>query len=159
MFNKVTKGTMDIKIREAERKDVALIYEFIKEIAEFEKLGDEVKSSPEILEKTIFDSGVPIKVIFAEVDEIEVAFAVYYFNFSTFTGKPGLFLEDIFVKPGYRKNNIGKRLMEYLIDKAKQMGCGRMEWTALKWNPACDFYEQQFGAKPMDEWKIFRLSF
>jgi GNAT superfamily N-acetyltransferase len=150
---------MEIKIRKAERKDVALIYEFIKGIAEFEKLSDAVKSSPEILAKTIFDSGIPIKVIFAEVDNTEVAFAVYYFNFSTFTGKPGLFLEDLFVKPEYRKKGIGKMLMDYLIDEAKQMECGRMEWTALKWNPACDFYEEQFGAEPLDEWKIYRLSF
>ena len=114
---------MEITIREAERKDVALIYEFIKEIAEFEKLGDEVKSSPEILEKTIFDSGVPIKVIFAEVDEIEVAFAVYYFNFSTFTGKPGLFLEDIFVKPD-TENNIGKMLMDILSTKPNRWDAG-----------------------------------
>ena len=149
---------MEITIRKAVREDVTLLFEFIKGIAAFEKLDDLVKSSPEILEKTIFDSGLPIEAVFAVADNIEVAFAIYYFNFSTFTGKPGLFLEDLFVKPEYRKKGIGKKLMNYLIDEAIKRECGRMEWTALKWNPACDFYEEQFGAEPLDEWKIYRLS-
>lgn len=150
---------MDITLRKAERKDVGLLFDFIKGIAEYEKLGDKVKSSPEILEETIFDSGMPIEAVFAMADGLEVAFAIYYFNFSTFTGKPGLFLEDLFVKPGFRKIGIGKKLMDYLVVEAKERGCGRMEWTALKWNPACQFYEEQFGAEPLDEWKIYRLSF
>jgi len=150
---------MDITLRKAERKDVGLLFEFIKGIAEYEKLGDAVKSSPELLEETIFDSGMPIEAVFASVDDSEVAFAIYYFNFSTFTGKPGLFLEDLFVKPEFRKKGIGKKLMDYLVTEAKERGCGRMEWSALKWNPACQFYEEQFGAEPLDEWKIYRLSF
>ena len=150
---------MEIVIRKAVRNDAELLFEFIKGIAEFEELSDAVKSSPEILEKTIFDSGMPIEAIFAVADGVEIAFAIYYFNFSTFTGKLGLFLEDLFVKPEYRKKGIGKKLMDFVIDEAKRRGCGRMEWTALKWNPACDFYEQQFGAEPLDEWRIYRLSF
>ncbi len=149
---------MEITIRKAGREDATLLFEFVKEIAEYEKLSDAVKSSPEILEKTIFDSGMPIEAIFAVSGGVEVAFAIYYFNFSSFTGKPGLFLEDLIVKPEYRKKGIGKKLMDHLIEDAKDRGCGRMEWTALKWNPACDFYEEQFGAEPLNEWTIYRLT-
>lgn len=150
---------MSITIRKAERKDVSLLFSFIKDIAEFEKLGNSVITTPETLEKTIFDSNLPIEAVFAVADGKEVAFAIYYFNFSTFTGRKGLFLEDLFVKEEYREQGIGKKLMDHCIDIARQQNCGRMEWTALKWNPACKFYEEQFNATPLDEWVTYRLTF
>ena len=152
------KQMEEILIRKAKREDISILFDFIKDIAEFEKLSDEVISSKELLEKTIFDRDIPIEAIFAMVDGKEVAFAIYYYNFSTFTGKPGLHLEDLFVKSEYRNKGIGKKLMNYCIDVAKKRGCGRMEWTALKWNPACDFYEEQFNAEALDEWVTYRLT-
>ena len=152
------KQMEEILIRKAKREDISILFDFIKDIAEFEKLSDEVISSKELLEKTIFDSDIPIEAVFAMVDGKEVAFAIYYYNFSTFTGKPGLHLEDLFVKSEYRNRGIGKKIMNYCIDVAKEKGCGRMEWTALKWNPACDFYEEQFNAEALDEWVTYRLT-
>lgn len=145
--------------RQATREDIPLLLSFIKEIAEYEKLSDKVYATEQILENTLFDRGLPVEAVFATVEDKEVAFAIYYHNFSTFTGKPGFYLEDLFVREEYRKSGIGKALMNYCIDLARQRGCGRMEWSALKWNPACNFYEQQFHAVPLNEWVTYRIEF
>lgn len=143
--------------RFAERKDAALILEFIKGLAEYEKLSDEVVASPETLEEWIF-ARQKAEVIFALEDGVEVGFALFFHNFSTFLGRAGLYLEDLFVKPAYRGKGYGKGLLATLAKIALERGCGRLEWVCLDWNkPSIDFYKS-FGAVPMDDWTIYRVT-
>lgn len=143
--------------RFAERKDSALILEFIKGLAEYEKLSDEVVATPETLEEWIFERQ-KAEVIFALQDGVEVGFALFFHNFSTFLGRAGLYLEDLFVKPAYRGKGYGKGLLAALAKIALERGCGRLEWVCLDWNkPSIDFYKS-LGAVPMDDWTIYRVA-
>lgn len=143
--------------RFAERKDAALILEFIKALAEYERLSDEVVATPETLEEWIFDRQ-KAEVIFALEDGVEVGFALFFHNFSTFLGRAGLYLEDLFVKPAYRGKGYGKGLLAALAKIALERGCGRLEWVCLDWNkPSIDFY-RSLGAVPMDDWTIYRVA-
>lgn len=143
--------------RFAERKDAALILEFIKGLAEYEKLSDEVIATSETLEEWIFDRQ-KAEVIFALEDGVEVGFALFFHNFSTFLGRAGLYLEDLFVKPAYRGKGYGKGLLAALAKIALERGCGRLEWVCLDWNkPSIDFYKS-LGAMPMDDWTIYRVA-
>ena len=143
--------------RFAERKDTALILEFIKSLAEYEKLSDEVVATPETLEEWIFDRQ-KAEVIFALEDGVEVGFVLFFHNFSTFLGRAGLYLEDLFVKPVYRGRGYGKGLLATLAKIALERGCGRLEWVCLDWNkPSIDFYKS-LGAVPMDDWTIYRVT-
>lgn len=147
----------ELRIIPAEEKEIPEILYFIKKIAEYEKLSDEVTATEEILKKSLFGSKKFAEVLLAYYDKKPVGYAVYFYNFSTFTGKPGLYLEDIFVLPEMRGKKIGKALFEYLIKIAKENECGRFEWSVLNWNkPAIEFYKS-FGAVPMDGWTVFRL--
>jgi GNAT superfamily N-acetyltransferase len=147
----------ELKIIRAEEKDIPTILFFIKKIAEYEKLSGEVTATEEILKNSLFGTNKFAEVLLAYYDEKPVGYAVYFYNFSTFTGKPGLYLEDIFVLPEIRGKKIGKALFEYLIKIAKEKECGRFEWSVLNWNkPAIEFYKS-FGAVPMDGWTVFRL--
>ena len=143
-------------IRKAERQDVPLLLEFIKGIARYEKMEDEVIASPDVLEREMFDEH-RAEAIFAVVDGSEVGFALYFYNFSTFIGHSGLYLEDLFVWPEYRGKGYGKALLLHLVKIAHEHHCGRMEWTCLNWNqPSIDFY-LSLGAVPMKEWTVYRL--
>ena len=143
--------------RFAERKDTALILEFIKALAEYEKLSDEVVATPETLEEWIFNRQ-KAEVIFALEDGVEVGFALFFHNFSTFLGRAGLYLEDLFVKPVYRGRGYGKGLLATLAKIALERGCGRLEWVCLDWNkPSIDFYKS-LGAVSMDDWTIYRVA-
>ena len=143
-------------IRKAERKDVALLLEFIKGIARYEKLENEVIADLATLESEMFDHQ-RAEAVFAMVDGREVGFALYFFNFSTFLGHSGLYLEDLFVWPEYRGRGYGKALLLHLVGIARERHCGRMEWTCLDWNkPSIDFY-LSLGAIPMDQWTVYRL--
>lgn len=143
-------------IRKAERKDVALLLEFIKGIARYEKLENEVIADLATLESEMFDHQ-RAEAVFAVVDGREVGFALYFFNFSTFLGHSGLYLEDLFVWPEYRGRGYGKALLLHLVGIARERHCGRMEWTCLDWNkPSIDFY-LSLGAIPMDQWTVYRL--
>lgn len=145
-----------VKIREAERKDCPIILQFIKELAEYEKEPDAVEATIEILEESIFEKQ-QAKVVLLEEDGQSVGFALYFFNFSTWRGKAGLYLEDLFVRPQYRGKGYGKMLLSYLANQAVKQGCPRFEWIVLDWNkPSIDFYKAM-GAKPLDEWTVFRL--
>lgn len=147
----------NITFRFAEKNDVSKILFFIKQLAEYEKLADEVVATEEILEKWIFDKG-KAEVIFAVVDGREVGFALFFHNFSTFLGRSGLYLEDLFVLPEYRGLGYGKGLLRKLASIAVERKCGRMEWVCLDWNkPSIDFY-LSIGAKPMKDWTIYRLA-
>lgn len=146
-----------MKIRYAERKDVALILQFIKELAQYEKMSDEVVATEAILEDWLFERK-RAEVIFALEGDTEVGFALFFHNFSTFLGRSGLYLEDLFVKPEYRGKGYGKGLLKTLAKIAVERECGRLEWVCLDWNqPSIDFYKSM-GAIPMDEWTIYRVA-
>ncbi|MBI9009766.1 MAG: GNAT family N-acetyltransferase [Tenericutes bacterium] len=145
-----------VEIRKAKREDTPFILEMIRGIAKYEQLLDQVEADLINLEKELFDEGNAF-VIIAYKDKLPVAFALYFYNFSTFKGKKGLYLEDLFVLPDYRKQGIGNQLFEYLVNEAKMKNCGRIEWVCLNWNsPAIDFYEKK-NAVPMNDWITFRL--
>lgn len=144
------------QIRKASASDSTIIFDFITKIATYEKLESEVVTSVKELQKNIFEKEYA-HVLIAEEKEIPIGFALYFFNFSTFVGKPGLYLEDLFVEPEYRGKGYGKKLFLELTKIAKSKNCGRMEWSVLNWNQsAIDFYES-LTAKPMSGWTIYRL--
>ena len=143
--------------RYAERKDAALILEFIKALAAYENLEDEVVATPELFEEWIFDRQ-KAEVIFVMEEDKEVGFALFFHNFSTFLGRAGIYLEDLFVLPEYRGKGYGKGLLKKLAEIAVERGCGRLEWVCLDWNqPSIDFYKS-LGAVPMSEWTIYRIN-
>lgn len=145
-----------LTFRFATEKDVPLILKFIKGIAEYEKMLDEVETTEELLHEYLFEKQ-RAEVIFAIVDNVEVGFAFFFHNFSTFVGKSGLYLEDIFVWPQYRGKGYGKAIFKQLVKIANERDCGRMEWVCLNWNqPSIDFY-LSLNAKPLDEWTTYRL--
>ena len=147
----------NISFRYAQETDAGLILEFIRELAEYEKMPDDVVATPELLKEWIFEKN-KAEVIFALEDGREVGFALFFHNFSTFLGRAGLYLEDLYVKPEYRGKGYGKGLLKKLAQIALERKCGRLEWTCLDWNrPSIDFY-LSLDAKPMDEWTIYRLS-
>ena len=148
----------DIRLRVATREDVPTILAFIKALAEYEKLSDAVKTTEAELTRTLFDHP-SAHVLLAEVDAQPAGFALYFYNYSTFLGKPGLYLEDLYVYPEYRGYGVGKTLFNTLREKARSEGCGRMEWSVLDWNlPAWEFYLAQ-GSKAMDGWTVHRIEF
>lgn len=146
-----------MRFRYAERKDAALILEFIRGLAAYEKLTDEVVADEALLEEWIFDRE-KAEVIFAMEDDTEVGFALFFHNFSTFLGRAGIYLEDLYVKPEYRGKGYGKGLLKKLASIAVERGCGRLEWWCLDWNkPSIDFY-RSLGAEPMSEWTTYRVA-
>jgi GNAT superfamily N-acetyltransferase len=148
--------TSALVIRRAKESDCGTVLDFIRKIAEYEHLSDQVVATESGLYQAIFVQH-DCQVILAFEGEIPVGFALFFYNFSTFKGKKGLYLEDLYVEKGYRHQGIGKQLIGYLIQVAKTEHCGRMEWTCLDWNQsAIDFYSS-LGAKPMSDWTIFRL--
>lgn len=143
--------------RFAQEKDTALILYFIKELAKYEKMLDDVVATEEILKEWIFEKG-KAEVIFALEDGKEVGFALFFHNFSTFLGRSGLYLEDLFVKPEFRGKGYGKALLKKLAQIAVERGCGRFEWSCLDWNkPSIDVY-LSLGAQPMEDWTVYRLT-
>jgi len=149
------------KIRPAVRNDVPLILQFIRDLATYEKLSHEVEATEEQLVRTLFpaDGGPAVAhCILAFVGEVPAGFAIYFFNYSTFLARPGLYLEDLFVKPEFRGQGVGKGLLLHLAGLANARGCGRMEWAVLDWNePAIKFYES-LGARRMLDWQVCRLT-
>ena len=147
----------DPVIRRAEREDVPLILSFIKALAEYEKLSDQVTATEALLEEWIFDKG-KAEVLFVLAEGREAGFALFFHNFSTFLGRAGIYLEDLYVLPEYRGRGLGKALLRALARLAAERGCGRLEWACLDWNrPSIDFY-LSVGAQPMDEWTVYRLT-
>ena len=147
----------NLSFRNAERKDIPLILQFIKELAEYEKMLDEVVADETTLETWIFDKQ-KAEVFFALENGKEVGFALFFHNFSTFLGRSGIYLEDLYVKPEYRGKGYGKAILKKLASIAVERGCGRLEWVCLDWNkPSIDFY-LSIGAKPMSDWTIYRVT-
>nr|BFD59418.1 GNAT family N-acetyltransferase [Bdellovibrio sp. CKG001]BFD62798.1 GNAT family N-acetyltransferase [Bdellovibrio sp. HM001] len=149
---------MKLSIRKAQKNDVPTILKFIKLLAEYEKLAHEVVADENLLESQLFGEKSPVQVLIADLNEQPVGFALYFYNFSTFLGRKGIYLEDLFVLPETRGQGVGKRLLQALAAQAVAEGCGRVEWSVLDWNkPAIDFYKS-IGAVPMDEWTVYRLT-
>ena len=147
-----------LKIRPAREADVQLLVEFIRALAEYEKLLDEVVVTEEIVRESLFGKKPAAEALIGEWEGEPVAFAVYFENFSTFTGRAGLYLEDLFVKPEYRERGIGKLMLKHLAKIAVDRGCPRFEWIALDWNePAIKFYEG-LGAKQLTDKRYFRMN-
>ncbi|MTK07337.1 MAG: GNAT family N-acetyltransferase [Hungatella sp.] len=148
---------MELTFRYAQESDTALILEFIKGLADYEKMLDEVVATEELLKEWLFMQK-KAEVIFALADGKEVGFALFFHNFSTFLGRGGIYLEDLFVKPEYRGKGIGKAIFKKLGAIARERGCGRLEWWCLDWNqPSIDFY-RSMGAEAMDEWTVYRIA-
>lgn len=151
-------NTEKLVIRRAEKSDIPGILMMIKELAEYEKLLHEVVTTEDQLEKVIFGEQKFVEVLIAELDGTLAGQTIFFQNFSTFLGRPGLYIEDLYVRPELRGKGIGKALLNEVIKLAKQRNCGRVEWVVLDWNqPAIDFYKS-IGAKSLDEWTIFRLT-
>lgn len=146
-----------VTFRFAQPEDAALILRFIRGLAEYEKMTDEVVATEELLREWIFEKG-KAEVLFAVAEGTEVGFALFFHNFSTFLGRAGIYLEDLFVLPEHRGHGYGKALLKRLAAITVERGCGRLEWSCLDWNaPSIAFYKFM-GAVPMDEWTAYRLT-
>jgi GNAT superfamily N-acetyltransferase len=154
----MTSKPNELTIRPARPSDVPIILQLIRDLAAYERAPNEVTATEEQLSKVLFGDKPAAEVLLAFVGEVSVGFAVFFQNFSTWLGRPGLYLEDLFVRPEDRGKGYGRTLLVELGKIARDRGCGRMEWAVLDWNePAIKFY-QALGAKPMDEWTVFRLT-
>lgn len=148
---------MSLDFRFAERKDTRLILWFIKELASYEKMLDEVVADEATLEEWLFDKE-KAEVLFAMEDGEEIGFALFFHNFSTFLGRSGVYLEDLYVRPEHRGNGYGKAMLKKLAAIAVERNCGRLEWWCLDWNkPSIDFYKSM-GAVPMSDWTVYRIT-
>jgi len=147
-----------LNIRPATPADAPVIAALVRELADYEKLLPEARATPEDFRREIESAQPVIHVLIAEWQGEPAGFALYFFNFSTFVGRPGLYLEDLFVRPALRSHGIGRALLRALAREARARNCGRMEWAVLDWNePALKFYES-LGARQMNEWIIHRLT-
>ena len=148
----------ECRIRTAVPGDEGMVLDFIHQLAIYEKMDDQVVATPELLRHWIFEKN-KAEVVFAEVEGETVGFALFFHNFSTFLGRAGIYLEDLFVRPEYRGKGYGKALLNHLARTAVERGCGRLEWACLDWNePSIDFYTKKMHAVPMDEWTVYRLT-
>ena len=148
----------NFSIRQATERDVPLILSFIRQLAEYERLSHEAVVTEEMLREALFGTRPYAEVLLGYADDQPVAFAVFFHNFSTFLGRPGLYLEDLFVLPQMRGRGFGRTMLIELAKIAGQRKCGRFEWAVLDWNePAIEFYKK-LGAVPMDQWTIFRMT-
>lgn len=139
-------------------KDVPLIISFIKELAEYEKLPHEVVATEEVLAETLFGPKPAAEVVIGYYDDQPIGFAIFFYNFSSFLGRSGIYLEDLYVKPEARSKGFGEKLLVYLAKRAKEKKCGRIEWSVLDWNERAIQFYKSIGAKAMDEWTVFRLT-
>lgn len=148
----------DFRIRPATEADIPLVLDFVRGLAEYEKLAHEVVASEETVRDALFGEKAHVEVVFACEGDEEVGFALFFHNFSTFLGRSGIYLEDLFVRPAHRGKGYGKALLAHLAKLTVERGCGRLEWVVLDWNePAIRFYEN-LGAHSLDEWRVFRLT-
>ncbi|HVY81839.1 MAG TPA: GNAT family N-acetyltransferase [Steroidobacteraceae bacterium] len=150
--------TETITIRPAEEHEVPIVLGFVRELAEYERLANEVVATEDDMREALFGTRPYAEVVFACVDGEPVGFALFCYNFSTFLAKPGIHLEDLFVRPAYRGRGIGQRLLTWLARETIKRGCGRLEWAVLDWNePSIRFYES-LGARALKEWFTYRLA-
>ena len=150
--------SLSLRIVEATEQDIPLILQFIRELAHYERLIDQVENNEELLRKIVFGADSDIHAFIAYEAEVPVGYAVFFYTYSTFVGRRGLYLEDLYVKPEARGKGFGRALLRHLARTAKDHDCWRMEWAVLNWNePAINFY-QSLGATPMNEWSTYRIS-
>lgn len=148
----------NLRIRSAEINDTPIILKLIKDLSIYEKLSHQFNNNEELVKKYLFGEKRFAEVLIADFENQPVGFALFFHNYSTFVGKPGIYLEDLFVRPEMRGKGIGKKLFFELVKIAKERNCGRVEWSVLNWNTtAIDFYKGM-GAIPMDEWTVYRLT-
>jgi len=148
----------ELRILPAKESDVALVLSFIRKLADYEKMSDEVVATEDLIREGLFGARPVAEVVLAYLAEEPVGFALYFHNFSTFLGRPGIYLEDLFVDPPHRGKGIGKALLIHLAKIAKERNCGRLDWSVLDWNtPSIEFYKS-LGAVPLDAWTGFRLT-
>ena len=154
----MTETRPAFRIERATERDVPLILRLIKDLAEYERMSDEVVATEQGLRESLFGARPAAEVIIAYAGDTPAGFALFFHNYSTFLGKPGLYLEDLFVVPQFRGHGYGRELLQELAAIAVERGCGRFEWSVLDWNePAIGFYKK-LGARLMDAWKIFRVT-
>lgn len=147
----------DLKLRFATSNDVSLILGFIKELADYENMTQDVVATEEVLRDSLFERRIA-EVIIGEYKNEPIGFALFFHNFSTFLGRPGIYLEDLYVKPEMRGKGIGKTILSFLAKLAIDRNCGRLEWACLDWNePSIKFYKQM-GAVPLDDWTVYRVN-
>ena len=148
----------ELEIRAATEEDVPLILSLIKELAEYERLSHEVVATEEALRDSLFGERPVAEVLIGQLGDEPVGFALFFHNFSTFLGKPGIYLEDLYVRPEFRGAGIGRALLVHLARLARERGCGRLEWSVLDWNePAIGFYKK-IGASPVSGWTVYRVT-
>ena len=149
---------MSVAIRPARREDAPLILAFIKELANYEMLAHEVAATEADLRETLFGDRPTAEVVIADSDGAPVGFALFFHNYSTFLGRPGIYLEDLFVRPEARGKGVGRALLSHLAAEAIARGCGRLEWAVLDWNAGAIGFYEKLGARAMDEWTVYRLA-
>ena len=146
------------QIKAATESDVPIILSFVKKLARYERLSQEVVATEELLQETLFDKRRTAEVAIGYLETKPVGFVLFFHNYSTFLGKPGLYVEDLFVDEDYRRRGYGRALLLHVARLAKERRCGRLEWSVLDWNqPAIDFYKK-LGASPMSDWTVFRIT-
>jgi GNAT superfamily N-acetyltransferase len=155
----VTKtDTLGFRVKSATESEVPVIFSFIKKLAEYERLSSEVVATEELLRETLFGQRRTAEVAIGYLETKAVGFVLFFHNYSTFLGQPGLYIEDLFVDEDYRRRGYGRALLLHVARLAKERGCGRLEWAVLDWNePAIGFYKK-LGALPMSEWTVFRVT-
>lgn len=148
----------ELEIHPATEEDVPLLLRFVKELAEYENLSHEVSATEEVLKESLFGGRRVAEALLAYLGDEPVGFALFFHNFSTFLGRPGIYLEDLYVRPEFRGSGIGRTLLAHLVKLAKERGCGRLEWWVLDWNePSIGFYKS-LGAVAMDDWTVYRVT-
>lgn len=151
------EGLDKLVIRDAKESDIKVLLNLIKEIAEYEKMSDQVIATEETLRESIFKNN-RANALILEVDNKEIGYCIYFYNFSTFIGRSGLYIEDIFIKKEYRGRGFGNEIFKFLAKKAKDEELKRIEWSCLNWNEASIKFYKSLGAIPMDEWTVYRLT-
>ena len=148
---------MSVNVRVATIADVPLILQFIRELAEYEKLLDRVTATEQLLRQSLFGPRPYAEVLMARLGDRPVGYALFFHNYSTFLARPGVYLEDVYVRPAFRGRGVGKALLSEVARVARERGCGRIEWSVLDWNqPSIDFY-LSLGARPLDDWTTYRM--
>ena len=154
----MTTQSSDFRIRAANENDVGTIFALIKELADYERLTKEVTTTEDNIRRSLFGERPYAEALVGEYAEIPISYALFFHNFSTFTGKPGIYLEDLYVRPEYRQKGYGRKMLAYIARLAIERNCGRFEWSVLDWNtPAIRAYDK-LNAKPMQDWILYRLT-
>ncbi|MEK6747172.1 MAG: GNAT family N-acetyltransferase [Pseudomonadota bacterium] len=147
-----------LKLRNATSKDTELLVQYIKELADFEKLSTECHVTPDLIQKWLFGDKVRAECLLVEWDEKPAGFVLYFYTFSTFLAKPSIYIEDLFIRPDFRRKGIARKILQHLANKALSEGCGRLEWSVLDWNKDAIAFYESIGAIQMNEWIVQRMT-